>query len=362
MQSLLRWGIENSGNGDDSGTGIAPPPQRTDLDPGIIDAILGKPDSELMKEALASALDASLDESARLTALDDLEMLVENIDNANDLEKLGIWEPLQGLLASPSDDLKTQTLWVIGTALQNNPAAQKAYLALDPLPTVLSSLSPSARSSKQLRSKAIYALSGLLKHNEAAVTSFEAAGGWDALRGTLSDSDISVRRKTAFLLNSLLTPSVVTTQAAPPQGGRIHGAGNDDAQAGGEGGGGVSAVHPNSHASMVADPSSVDTAPATLRALRAHGLLSALVRELTEPTPYGPNGDEGTGGFDADLQEKLARLLHTYVSAHSGTFDDVEKKSLRTFLSVTRSAQDRPGESELGLGADELQTLENALA
>jgi len=75
--------------------------RRTDLDPGIIDAILGRPDSELMKEALAKAQDASLDDDARLTALDNLEMvrppfdchvsffhdcctqLVENIDNAN---------------------------------------------------------------------------------------------------------------------------------------------------------------------------------------------------------------------------------------------------------------------------------------
>jgi hypothetical protein len=78
MQSLLRWGIENSGN-DGSATGAVPPARRTDLDPGIIDAILGRPDSELMKEALAKARDASLDEDARLTALDDLEMVKKNI-------------------------------------------------------------------------------------------------------------------------------------------------------------------------------------------------------------------------------------------------------------------------------------------
>ena len=47
----------------------------TELDPGVIDAILGRPDSVLMKEALATARDASLDEDARLTALDDLEMV-----------------------------------------------------------------------------------------------------------------------------------------------------------------------------------------------------------------------------------------------------------------------------------------------
>jgi hypothetical protein len=78
MQSLLRWGIENSGNDDGSATGAVPLARRTDLDPGIIDAILGRPDSELMKEALAKAQDASLDEDARITALDDLEMVKKN--------------------------------------------------------------------------------------------------------------------------------------------------------------------------------------------------------------------------------------------------------------------------------------------
>jgi hypothetical protein len=72
MQSLLRWSIENSTTGAPS---PPPPTRRTELDPGIIDAILGRPDAELMKEALAKAQDASLDQDAQLTALDDLEMV-----------------------------------------------------------------------------------------------------------------------------------------------------------------------------------------------------------------------------------------------------------------------------------------------
>ena len=74
MQSLLRWGIENS-NYDNDGPATGSAPIRTDLDPGIIDAILGRPDAELMKEALEKAQDASLDEDARLAALDNLEMV-----------------------------------------------------------------------------------------------------------------------------------------------------------------------------------------------------------------------------------------------------------------------------------------------
>ena len=43
-----------------------------------------------------------------------------------DLEKLKMWEPLHDLVTSHSstDPVILQALWVIGTALQNNPAAQ----------------------------------------------------------------------------------------------------------------------------------------------------------------------------------------------------------------------------------------------
>jgi len=254
-----------------------------------------------------------------------------------------MWEPLQGLLSSPLDGVKVQALWVIGTALQNNPSAQRAYLTLDPLQKLLEYLSPSSRAPAQLRSKAIYALSGLLKHHTAALVPFDAAGGWAAFRSAISDSDIGVRRKTAFLLNTLLfSPSTSTL-----------GADTDSETA--------RVVHPNSHAALVADPRSADTAPATLRALRAHGLIPALVRELTVPTPYGPDGEEG-GACDADLEEKLARLLHTYVAVHGGTFDAPEKHSLKVFLDTKRAGVQGEGGGELGLDADELRVFESALA
>jgi hsp70-interacting protein len=74
MQSLLRWSIENS-SPQDGAEGNAPLANRTALDPGIIDAILGKPDAELMKEDLAVALDFSRSEDNRVDALDHLEMV-----------------------------------------------------------------------------------------------------------------------------------------------------------------------------------------------------------------------------------------------------------------------------------------------
>ena len=137
--------------------------------------------------------------------------------------------------------------------------------------------------SDNIRSKAIYTLSGLLKHNATAIAQFEAVGGWDTLRDAFSlagivpspsylyhpsshscmmrslralrsDSDIGVRRKPAFLLNSLLTSSAPASAATTTSaGGRVH-SGPPQAAA---------PVHPNSHASMLADPMSVDTASET---------------------------------------------------------------------------------------------------
>jgi hsp70-interacting protein len=69
MDSLLRWSIENSS----PSTGPVQP--RKDLDPAIIDHILGKPDAVLMKEALAIAVDEKKSEDERVEALDNLEMV-----------------------------------------------------------------------------------------------------------------------------------------------------------------------------------------------------------------------------------------------------------------------------------------------
>lgn len=74
MQSILRWAIENSDQ-----PGATPPQgeQRNlkDLDPAIIDMILGKPDSEQMKEDMAVAVDPKKSEDDRINALDHLEMV-----------------------------------------------------------------------------------------------------------------------------------------------------------------------------------------------------------------------------------------------------------------------------------------------
>ncbi|KAF7299291.1 Fes1 domain-containing protein [Mycena indigotica] len=343
MESLLRWSIENS-TPRDPNVPLEPPRQPPQaLDPGIIDHILGKSDAVLMKEDMAAAVDETKDEEERIAALDHLEMLIEQIDNANNLEKLKLWTPLQQLITSaPSNALRMQALWVAGTALQNNPAAQDAYLELDPLPSLTQFLLPSSASTAQTRSKAVYTLSGLLKHNAPAVVGLSRndVQGWERLREALQDPDLGVRRKALFLISTLLIPNSLVNSSGTSSGVRPRDA---------------DPVHPNSHAAALRTPSRVDTAVPTLDALHTHGILDAVVHGLTKPVPSGPDGD--VLGLDADFEEKGIGLLRTFALTHDGTFSAAQKVALKPWIAFEH-AKDPSGTLERwGLTQKEIEGL-----
>jgi len=344
MESLLRWSIENSTPQDNAPTDH--PIERKDLDPAIIDMILGKPDAELMKEDMAIATDVKRSEEERIDALDHLEMLIEQIDNANNLEKLKMWDPLQNLLTSDNvtTPIKVQTLWVVGTAVQNNPAAQDAYLSHKPLSTLTSFLAQSPSSTPQARSKAIYALSGLLKHNAPAVEALSdpEVDGWTKLRDALQDPDITVRRKTVFLLNTLLIP---TTSTASESSSSLH---TPDQQP----------IHPNSHALNLTNPSRTSTSPFALQALDSHKLLDTVIEGIINPYPYGEDGESEEA--DADFEEKSVRLLHTYAVTCNGEFTASKKQSLKAWIekeAVNESGGKAALAEKWGLSGGELESL-----
>lgn len=160
----------------------------------------------------------------------------------------------------------------------------------------------------------MYALSGLLKHNAAAVKKFTDLEGWNTLRNSLEgelgfdpvslsrvttsviDSDITLRRKTAFLVNTLLTPTSEEISSTPAS---VHTPSSASAP-----------VHPNSHASMLSDPASVSTCRPAMEALQrgsasdGSSLLDALVSAMVEPVPFGADGENER---DVEFQENVVR-------------------------------------------------------
>lgn len=282
MESLLKWSIENTP--EDAERTVPSAERIKALDPEIIDMILGKSDAVVMKEKLAFAVDESREEDERVEALDDFEMLVEQIDNANNLENMKMWEPLIELMHSSETGVQRHAIWILGTAVQNNSKAQADFLRRDPIPYLLSLLT-SGKASGSTRSKVLYCLSGTLKHNAGAVERFDKAGGWETLKRALQDPDISVRRKTAFLLNTLLLQDAGSgsTAAVPhaSDGPQTHGVETVEAQS---------------------------TSGLVRAALAEHGLILALVQS----PPYGADGD-GDASQDADYREKVLTTLDTYV-------------------------------------------------
>lgn len=179
LSQLLKWSIEattagqngeaNNSNGNNATTTST----TRQLDPELLKALMGGPsDADLMKEAMAvitaPADDVSRDD--RLTAFDNLEQLVENMDNANLLPNLGLWTPLLGLLDAADAELRRYAAWCVGTAVQNNEKSQERLLALGApgLPRLVR-MAVDGAEAEGVRRKAAYALSSAVRNYQPAM-------------------------------------------------------------------------------------------------------------------------------------------------------------------------------------------------
>ncbi|KAM0788372.1 hypothetical protein ACM66B_001512 [Microbotryomycetes sp. NB124-2] len=327
-QSLLRWGIEHSAPGsliplaEEMKAG-----RRPDLNTDVLRAIMGTTDADRMRDCM-QVIDGTwverdkqgnvTDQGSKVTredklkAWDDLEMLVEDIDNAKDLKNLGLWPRITKHLTSDDDDVLMRACWVCGTAVQNNPQANAAFLEHDPLPTVNSLLS-SATTSISTRNKAMYCLSSTLKHSPVAVARFDQLDGWTTLRKCLEDPSLVVRNKTAFLLSQLV--------------------------------------------SQAAD------AVAFLATLRSSGVISTLLEALSPASavPTGPNGE--TESIDPELKDKALRFFVNAVGATKGNANALESDEK---IAVSRLADEVEGSDDwsvddLGLAQSEWAEFKQAL-
>lgn len=142
LNSLLKWSIENSENTQNDSA--AQPTAITDRNPSrglnaeILAQLMGGPsDADLMRESMAAihSPDVSLDN--KMVAWDNFEQLIENLDNANNMENLGLWMPLVEKLDDTEDEVRMMACWCIGTAVQNNIKSQERLLAVGAIPKVV---------------------------------------------------------------------------------------------------------------------------------------------------------------------------------------------------------------------------------
>lgn len=136
MNNLLKWSIENSTpsqqqqqsqqqNNNAPSSETAAPAANRGVNPEMLRALFGGPsEAELMKAAMEALHSEEVDLENKLIAFDNFEQLVESVDNANNMEPLGLWSPLVKLLEHEEAEMRRMAAWCVGTAVQNNEKAQ----------------------------------------------------------------------------------------------------------------------------------------------------------------------------------------------------------------------------------------------
>jgi len=161
LGNLLAWGIENS----NAETGE----RKTELNPGLLAQLFGnqKDDATLMKEAMEAILHSDTSLENKMTAFDNFEMMIEQLDNANNIENLKLWPPLLSLLEHEEHELRLMAAWCCGTAVQNNPKSQDGLVKHDGIAKLVDRVlrDPAA----DVRKKAIYALSSGIRNHDGAM-------------------------------------------------------------------------------------------------------------------------------------------------------------------------------------------------
>ncbi|OAY80467.1 Hsp70 nucleotide exchange factor FES1 [Ananas comosus] len=159
-------------------------------------------DAELMKIAITDLNNSSISLEDRQRALHELLILVEPIDNANELDKLGGLVAVIRELHNTKPEIRTTSAWILGKASQNNALVQNQILAYGALPRLLKMVY-SASSEEAV--KALYAISALIRNNDNGQQLFYSENGNIMLQDLITNSSVDIRlqKKALFLVADL---------------------------------------------------------------------------------------------------------------------------------------------------------------
>ncbi|CAK7335986.1 unnamed protein product [Dovyalis caffra] len=171
-------------------------------------------DAQLMQTAIDDLNNSSLSLEDRQRALQELLILVEPLDNANDLNKLGGFAVVIQELNHPDQDIRRLSAWVLGKACQNNAVVQKQILELGALTKLIKMVKST---SVEEVIKALYAVSALIRNNVVGQELFYEEAGDTMLQLELitpfsltsqeilsnSSNDIRLRKKAVSIVADL---------------------------------------------------------------------------------------------------------------------------------------------------------------
>ncbi|CAI9736386.1 nucleotide exchange factor SIL1-like [Octopus vulgaris] len=139
--------------------------------------------------------------------LSELEFFLHQIDSAQLFAELGGISLLVNLLNSTDTDVKHDTAFVLGSAMQSNPVVQSTAVDAGVMQKLITMIS--TEPSLAVRKKCLYAASVLLRHNLDAQQRFLALGGLSAFTQLYSESKTdAIQVKIVTLLADLISEKV----------------------------------------------------------------------------------------------------------------------------------------------------------
>lgn len=207
MEKLLQWSTAQQSQ-DPEVRAKAPAP-----DPKLLAQVLGadtgKDDATLMKEDISVLLcdDPQISIDDKITALEDFEILVQNLDNANNISPMGIWPEIAKLYTykgEEEDEFKGLGTLITGTAVQNNTKCQNDFFKIVGEEGMQNLLSLTKKENNfNVRARALYAISSLVAHNGSLYGLFVKSNGWKQLNEILADDFADDKKQNKVLLRCL---------------------------------------------------------------------------------------------------------------------------------------------------------------
>ncbi|NP_001121272.1 HSPA (heat shock 70kDa) binding protein, cytoplasmic cochaperone 1 L homeolog [Xenopus laevis] len=208
LQGLLHMAIE-AGTMSDSAPQTEPMSEerRQWLQQAMNSAFSGQVDEvKIMKECLKELSNETHngdEEDAKEQALELLADLCDNLDNASDFCKLGGMNLLLSRYVNcPQAELRWRSADLIGICSQNVPFVQETALRLGAVKILLQLLD--LDSNDQVRIKALFAISCLVREQEEGLAEFLKQDGFSVLMRAMQSDAQKLKVKSAFLLQNLL--------------------------------------------------------------------------------------------------------------------------------------------------------------
>ncbi|RDD45551.1 Nucleotide exchange factor SIL1 [Trichoplax sp. H2] len=171
-----------------------------------------KTDAQVLQSNIDTLKDKSTNKDDRMTALESIEYLVHQIDNAKDFHTMKGYQLILHDLNGTDVNIKSIAFQIIGAAVQSNLDVQRIMLDLGILPIIFNGID--AKEEFIIRRRSLYALSSLLRNFPPAQMEFLRRGGMTVLTKIFLEGGTEVLRiKALTLISDLLKENHTNYQA-----------------------------------------------------------------------------------------------------------------------------------------------------